>query len=183
MTMTKSCMGSNILLLLSGKQTTMRFSGLTQQMHEKLMSIKFVVRATHVTIRYEKIQLYKSIESNRKKNYWWLFVLDSVTLVLSQSTTFSWRFSVKTSTEKPRYIIVVFQTNKDGSQETNPSIFDHCNLKKTYIAKKEIQPSITIINNYNRQFSREYYDAAKFSEKFYSMNVIFGMNHPDTYMN
>ena len=51
------------------------------------------------------------------------------TIMVPQSTTFSWRLSVKTSPEKPRYILVAFQTNRAGNQESNTSIFDHCNLK------------------------------------------------------
>ena len=49
------------------------------------------------------------------------------------SNMFSWRLSTRSASEKPRFIIVGFQTNKDGSQELNPSVFDHCNLKNTYV--------------------------------------------------
>ena len=42
-----------------------------------------------------------------------------------QTTSFSWRLSVKSSPEVPRFIIVGFQTDKSGSQEQNPSIFDN----------------------------------------------------------
>ncbi|XP_047133849.1 uncharacterized protein LOC124812000 [Hydra vulgaris] len=73
----------------------------------------------------ERNNLYKAIESKvtlpvtfRSRQ------CDTITVL--QSTTFTWRLSVKTSTEKPKYIIVGFQTNKDGNQELNPSIFDHC---------------------------------------------------------
>ena len=33
-----------------------------------------------------------------------------------ESTSFTWRLSVKTAPEKPRFIIVDFQTAKDGDQ-------------------------------------------------------------------
>ena len=77
----------------------------------------------------ERMQLYKTIESK---------ILVPVSyrarqcdiITVPKSTTFSWRLSVKTNSEKPRYIIVAFQTGRDGSQEANPSIFDHCDLKK-----------------------------------------------------
>ena len=51
-------------------------------------------------------------------------------LSVSESTSFTWRLSVKTAPEKPRFIIVGFQTAKDGDQTKNPSTFDHANLKK-----------------------------------------------------
>ena len=82
--------------------------------------------------------------------------------------------SVKTSTEKPRYIIVGFQTNKDRNQELNPSIFDHCDLKKMYIMlNQERYPAVDYNLSFpNQQFSRAYREAATFSEKFYGMNEL-----------
>lgn len=42
------------------------------------------------------------------------------TLAVPQSTSFDLRLSVKTGSEKPRYVIVAFQTGKDNDQEQNP---------------------------------------------------------------
>ena len=50
-------------------------------------------------------------------------------LSVPESTSFTWRQSVKTAPEKPRFIIVGFQTAKDGDQTNNSSTFDHVNLK------------------------------------------------------
>ena len=50
-------------------------------------------------------------------------------LSVPESTSFTWRLSVKTAAEKPRFIIVGFQTDKDGDQTKNPSIFNHVNVK------------------------------------------------------
>ena len=51
-------------------------------------------------------------------------------LSVPASTSFTWRLSVKTAPDKPRFIIVGFQTAKDGDQTKNQSTFDHVNLKK-----------------------------------------------------
>ena len=50
-----------------------------------------------------------------------------------ESTSFTWRLSVKTAPEKPRFIIVGFQAVKDGVSTKNPSSFDHVNLKNAYV--------------------------------------------------
>ena len=50
-------------------------------------------------------------------------------LSVPESTSSTWRLSVKTASEKPRFIIVGFQTAKDGDQTKNPSTFDHANLR------------------------------------------------------
>ena len=55
------------------------------------------------------------------------------TITVPKSTSFSWRLAVKSSPEKPRWVILGFQTGKDGNQQQNTSIFDHCNLTNAYV--------------------------------------------------
>ena len=50
-------------------------------------------------------------------------------LSVPESTSFTRQLSVKPAPEKPRFIIVGFQTVKDGDQTKNPSTFDHVILK------------------------------------------------------
>lgn len=121
----------------------------------------------------EKMKLYKVIETKATLPVAYR-ARQCDTITVPQSTTFSWRLSVKTSAEKPRYIIVGFQTGKDGNQEANPSIFDHCDLKNMYITlNHERYPAVDYNLSFpNQQFSRAYRDAATFSEKFYGMNDL-----------
>ena len=51
---------------------------------------------------------------------------------IPQSTSFSWRLSVKSSPKVPRFIIVGFQTDKSGNQEQNPSAFDNVNVRNIH---------------------------------------------------
>lgn len=120
-----------------------------------------------------RMQLYNTIESKATLPVAYR-ARQCDTITVPQSTTFSWRLSVKTSPEKPRYIIVGFQTNKDGNQEANPSIFDHCDLKNMYIMlNQERYPAVDYNLSFpNQQFSRAYREAATFSEKFYGMNDL-----------
>ncbi|XP_065664741.1 uncharacterized protein LOC136086373 [Hydra vulgaris] len=104
----------------------------------------------------ERFKLYKQIESKvtlpvsfRARK------CDSISV--AQSTSFTWRLSVKTFPENPRYIIVGFQISKRGDQNVKASIFDYCDLKN--IA-------------YREQFSRAYREAAVFNEKFYGVNEL-----------
>ena len=77
---------------------------------------------------WKRWQLYKTIESKASIPVAYR-ARQCDTITVPQSTTFSWRLSVKTAPEKPRWVVVGFQTNRDGDQERNPSIFDHCDLK------------------------------------------------------
>jgi hypothetical protein len=54
------------------------------------------------------------------------------TIAVPQSTGFSWRLTVKTGTEKPRWLIVGFQTAKSLDQLKNPALFDHMKVTDIY---------------------------------------------------
>lgn len=121
----------------------------------------------------ERMQLYKTIESKASLPMVYR-ARQCDTITVPQSTTFSWRLSVKTSPEKPRYVIVGFQTGKDGDQETNPSVFDHCNLKNMYVMlNQDRYPAVDYNLSFrDQQFSRAYRNAAFFGEKIYGMDSL-----------
>ena len=77
----------------------------------------------------EKFSIYKTIESKVK-----LPVAYRTRQCDSpESTSFTWRMSVKTAPEKPRFIIVGFQTAKYGDQTKTPPTFELVNLKNAYV--------------------------------------------------
>ena len=94
--------------------------------------------------------------------------------LVDPTTSFSWRLFVKSSPEVPRFIIVGFQSNKSGSQEQNPSIFDNVNVRNIYVTLNSNKYTAL---DYNlsfpkQQFSRAYSDAAEFRSKFYNMSEL-----------
>ena len=80
----------------------------------------------------------------------------------------------KTAPVKPRFIIVSFQTAKDGDQTKNPSTFDHVNLKNAYVTLNLDQYPVVDYNLSfsNHKFSRVYDDAALFGVKFFDMDEL-----------
>ena len=80
----------------------------------------------------EKFSIYKTIESKVKVPVAYR-TRQCDMLSGPDSTSFTWRLSVKTAPEKPRFITVGFQTAKDGDQTKNPSTFDHVNLRNAYV--------------------------------------------------
>ena len=93
-------------------------------------------------------------------------------LSVPESASFTWRLSVKTAPEKPRFIIVGFHRAKDGDQTNNPSTFDHVNLKNAYVTLNSDQyPAV----DYNLSFSNQKFssvsgNAALFEVKFFGMD-------------
>ena len=90
---------------------------------------------------------------------------------IPQATSFSWRLSVKSSPEVPRFIIVGFQTDKNGNQLTNPSTFNNVNVSNIYVMLNSIRYPTTDYNIsfLSQKFSRAYGDAAEFRSKFFNM--------------
>ena len=121
----------------------------------------------------DKMELYKIIERKEKIPVGYRMIqCDSASV--PQSENFSWRLSVKSSPEVPRFIIVGFQTNKIGNQKTNPSLFDNVNLRNIYAMLNSTRYPTT---DYNisfpaQKFSRIYGETAEFRKKFFNMDEL-----------
>ena len=121
----------------------------------------------------DKMELYKIIERKEKIPVGYRMIqCDSATI--PQATSFSWRLSVKSSPEVPRFIIVGFQTNKSNDQTTNPSIFDNVNVSNIYVMLNSMRYPTTDYNIsfLGQQYSRVYGDAAEFRSKFFNMDEL-----------
>ena len=79
-----------------------------------------------------KLQLYEMIEKKVKAPVGFR-MRQCESISVPQSTSFSWRLTVNSSPEKPRYIIVSFQMDKHITQEKNPSVFDHVHVNNMYV--------------------------------------------------
>ena len=95
-------------------------------------------------------------------------------LSVPESTSYTWRLSVRTAPEKLIFIIVGFQTAKDGDQTKNPSTFDHVNLTNAYVTiNSDRYPAVTHNLSFsNQKLSRVYGDAALFGVKFLGMHEL-----------
>jgi hypothetical protein len=121
----------------------------------------------------EKFQLYKTIESKSKLPVAFR-MRQCDAIAVPQSTSFTWRLSVKSSPEKPRYIIVGFQTDKDSDQTKNPSLFDNVDVTNMYVLLNSTRyPMVDYNQSFaKQQFSRAYGDAASFRARFYNMDEL-----------
>ena len=129
----------------------------------------------HVTPNLqEKLTLYKTIESKSSLTVGYR-VVQCESISVPQTRNFTWRLSVKSGQEKPRWIIVAFQTDKSGDHQHNPSIFDHCNLTNMFVmlnSRRYPEIDYDDINFTQQNFSRVYGDAAAFRTKFYNVEEL-----------
>ena len=95
-------------------------------------------------------------------------------IAVPQSTSFTWRLSVKFSPEKPRFIIIGFQTDKDANQVQNPLLFDHANLTNAYVMLDSNRyPMVDYNASFQKhKFAKLYGNAASFRSKFYNMDEL-----------
>ena len=120
----------------------------------------------------DKMELYKIIERKEKLPVGYRMIQCDSAAIPQNSTSFSWRLTVKSSPEIPRFIIVGLQTNKSGNQGTNPSLFDTVNVSNIYAMLNSMRYPTTDYNIsfLGQKFSRVYGDAAEFRTKFYNMD-------------
>ena len=120
-----------------------------------------------------KMELYKIIEGKEKLPVGYRMI-QCDNAAFPQMTSFSWRLSVKSSPEVPRFIIVGFQTNKSGDQDANPSIFDNVNVNNIYVMLNSMRyPTADYnISFLATKFSRVYGDAAEFRTKLFNMDEL-----------
>ena len=121
----------------------------------------------------DKMELYKIIERKEKIPVGYRMIqCDSASI--PQVTSFSWRLSVKSSPEVPRFIIVGFQTGKSNIQTENASTFNNVNVSNIYVMLNSMRYPTT---DYNisflaQKFSRVYGDVVEFRSKFFNMDEL-----------
>ena len=121
----------------------------------------------------DKMELYKIIERKEKISVGYRMIqCDSATV--PNAREFSWRLSVKSSPEVPRFIIIGFQSNKTGNQKQNPSIFDNLSVTNMYVMLNPTRyPTVDYNISFDKQiFSRVYGDTANFRSKFFNMDEL-----------
>ena len=122
----------------------------------------------------DRMELYKIIEKKEKIPVGYRMIQCDSASIPQNSTSFSWRLSVKSSPEVPRFIIVGFQTNKIGNQKQNPSLFNNVNVSNIYVMLNSTRYPTTDYNIsfLSQKYSRVYGDAAEFRSKFYNMDEL-----------
>ena len=95
-----------------------------------------------------------------------------LTTLVPIGDTFFWRLGIRTSPEKPRFLVVGFQTDREGSLEKNLGLFDNCKLKNTYVLlNNQRYPAM----DYNADFAKNQYNGLyrefyQFMQKFYGIS-------------
>ena len=99
-------------------------------------------------------------------------VRQCLTTIVPKSDTFLWRLGIRSSPEKPRYLVLGFQTDKEGSLQKNLGLFDHCKLQNTYVLlNNQRYPAMDYNANFPKNhINKLYREFYQFMEKFYGIS-------------
>ena len=95
-----------------------------------------------------------------------------LTTIVPNGDYFAWRLGIRTSPEKPRFIVLGFQKDRESSVEKNLGLFDHCDLKNTYVLlNNQRYPAVDYNSNFSKnQYNGLYREFYQFMQKFYGIS-------------
>jgi len=93
-------------------------------------------------------------------------------IAVPESTTFSWRLTVKTGTEKPRWLVIAFQTERNQSQLKNSALFDHISTSNMYaLLNSDRYPLVDMNLDFAKcRISKAYRALSEFKKDYYGIS-------------
>ena len=87
---------------------------------------------------------------------------------------FTWRLGVRSCPEKPRFMMIAFQTGKAGDQKQNAALFDHCSLTNMYILLNNVRyPAIDFHANFDKNhYDNLYKNLQDFRSTYYGIDSL-----------
>ena len=130
----------------------------------------------------DKMELYKIIERKEKVSVGYRMI-QCTSISVPQHNSFSWRLSVKSSPEVPRFIIIGFQTERNNDQEKNNTQFHNLNVQNIYVMLNSNRyPALDYDLDFPTQkIGRAYGDVAEFRSKFFNINELISNPCINTY--
>lgn len=137
----------------------------------KLTIDKIVWKMPHVKLSdINKLEILQVIESPKPIQVWFRSWEIIEYPVLPQTDRHFWTIKTSSQLEKPRFVILGFQTDRKNNAEKNASLFDHCNLRNVKLhLNSEVFPYENLNINYEKnQYSMIYDLYTKFQESYYN---------------
>lgn len=128
---------------------------------QKLKFLKYIERGSELPIAFRSWELHEYP-------------------LVAQAMSHSWTVKAASQLEKPRYIIVGFQTNRKGNVVKNMAEFDHCNLTnmKVYL-NSEVFPYDNLNINFDQnQYATLYEMFANFQPSYYYKDLTQAALNP-----
>ena len=128
-----------------------------------------------------KFSLYKSMESKIFLDAAFRMRQCSVAEIPAQTRIFDWSLGVRTALEKPRHVLIAFQSDRAGDQDNNPSLFDHLSATQVSVVLNDTTyPARDVIANFKKHRYVEYYMMfTEFARDYYGLDPLTVGNFVD----
>lgn len=153
----------------------------------QLTLTKFAVYIPHVEPSlFYKNELTKLIESRKKLSVGYRSI-KADSFGVTQSTFFNWTITVGSGTEKPLYVILAFQTDKNNDQTKNPAIFDSADISSVQVRVNSDHYPVYGHQHYDfdeMKFALGYHEFQAFKQNFYgdeNLSTVTPLEFKDIY--
>ena len=104
----------------------------------------------------------------------YITLYQSTTVTLPKTQSFTWRLGVRSAPEKPRFMMIAFQTDKQNNQIKNAALFNHCSLTNIYILLNNVRyPAIDFNADFAKnEYGNFYKSLADFRQRFYGIDYL-----------
>lgn len=162
-----------LVIIRSNSDLNAVFSTVAQE-KPKITINKMIWKVPHISLSdTQKLKFLQYIETGRDLpiafRNWELHEYP----LLQQTMTHTWAVKAASQLEKPRFIIIGFQTNRKNHISTDMSEFDHCNITnmKVYL-NSEVYPYDNLNLNFNqKQYAVIYEMFTNFQKSYYYKDI------------
>ena len=146
----------------------------------KLTKIAWLMPRVHAS-DVKKFDLYRTIESKSAIDVGFRMRQCNVAEIPEHITNFDWRLGVRSAPEKPRHILIAFQTDRISNQEKNPSLFDYVDVSQVNVILNDTRyPSRDVIADFKKHKYVEYYKMfTDFTREYYGLDPLTCGNFVD----
>ena len=129
----------------------------------------------------KRFDLYKQISTKLEVNIAFRKRQCNILELPEKISTFDWRLGVRSAPEKPRHILIAFQTDRANNQAKNPSQFDNVDISQINIVMNDIKfPARDIIADFPKHKYIQYYRMfAEFTSSYYGLDPLTSSNFVD----
>ena len=129
----------------------------------------------------KRFDLYKQISTKLEVNIAFRKRQCNILELPEKISTFDWRLGVRSAPEKPRHILIAFQTDRANNQAKNPSQFDNVDISQINIVMNDIKfPARDIIADFPKHKYIQYYRMfAEFTSSYYGLDPLTTSNFVD----
>ena len=106
----------------------------------------------------------------------------SISCSVKPTNQFTWRLGVRSSPERPRFIFLAFQNSRDGNQQRNSAVYDHCSLTNAFVLLNNDKFPLTDMNAdfSENKYTNVYFDFMNFMQRYYQIDPLVATTAVDT---